>query len=335
LIWVNTPAPGSTRVFQRTASSLRGSLCIALLWALVASATAVAPAAAGVSSHVEQPGAKLQDLVAQIEQSPLPLPVHIESEQTDSRLRGDVYSIVEQRFDSVRDALTLAANWCEILPLQTNVKACTHGTDGQDQLLSLYIGRKFYQKPEATHLLPLTFEVPDSSESGLEIALRASQGPLGTRNYVLAVVAVPLTEGRTLIHVSYSYEFGVMSRMAVFGYLKTMGRKKVGFTAVGTDREGRPICVRGVQGIIERNSMRYHLAVQAYLETLDVPETERFERSIERWFDLSSVHRAQLFEMPRDDYLDCKRRERAEQTRLQRALSRPTSRTVAASEPAD
>ncbi len=298
---------------------------------MAAPATADDAAASGFEHRV----AELKTFVEQLEQSTLSPPVHIESEQTEGRLRGDVYGIVEQHFETVGDALAFPAGWCEILPLQLNVKACTHAGDGRDRLLTLYLGRKFYQKPEAAHPLPLTFESLHSSESGLEIALRASRGPLGTHNYVLAVAAIPLTEGRTLIHVSYSYEYGLMSRAAVFGYLKTMGRKKVGFSVVGEDRNGRPIYVRGVQGMIERNAMRYHLAVQAYLETLHVPEYDRFERRIERWFDLTSVHPKQLFEMPRDDYLRYKRRERAEQTRLQHTLPEPARHTVASSEPAD
>jgi len=304
------------------------------IWVVVALA---APAAASdaASSGFEHRIAELKVFAEQLEQSSLSPPVHVESEETTGRLRGDVYSIVEQHFETVDGALALPASWCEILPLQLNVKACTNGGNGRDRLLTLYLGRKFYQKPEAAHPLLLTFEVLHWSESGLEIALRASQGPLGTHDYVLGVAAVPLSEGRTLIHVSYSYEFGLVSRAAVFGYLNTMGRKKVGFSVVGRHPEGRPIYVRGVQGMIERNAMRYHLAVQAYLETLHVPERGRFERRIERWFDLTSVHRTQLFEMVRDDYLRNKRRERAEQTRLQHALPGPASHTLASSESAD
>ena len=304
------------------------------MWVLVAMA-APATAIDAASSGFEHRIAELKTFAEQLEQSPLSPPVHIESEQTRDRLRGDVYSIVEQHFETVDGGLALPASWCEILPLQLNVKACTNGGNGRDRLLTLYLGRKFYQKPEAAHPLPLTFEVLHSNESGLEIALRASRGPLGTRNFLLAVVSVPLSEGRTLIHVRYSYEYGLMSRAAVFAYLKTMGRKKVGFSVVGRDRKGRPIYVRGVQGMIERNAMRYHLAVQAYLETLHVPEPDRFERRIERWFELTSVHRTQLFEMVRDDYLRYKRRERAEQTRLQHALRGPARHTLASSEPAD
>lgn len=305
------------------------------------------PAAASdaVPSRVDQRLAELRRVAAQLEQSPLQLPVHIESEQTRGRLQGDVYSIVEQPLDAVAVALTSPESWCEILPVQLNVKGCTHGEADQanqrrrddsnagQRLLTLYIGRKFYQEPEAAHPLPLDFEVVRTDEESLQIALRAEKGPLGTRNYMLAVAAAPLDADRTLIHVSYAYEYGLMSQLAMFAYLKTLGRKRVGFTVVGMDSEDRPIHVGGVQGVIERNAMRYHLAVQAYLDTLGVSEPERFERRIERWFDLTSAYPEQLFEMERDEYLDNKRRERAEQRRLQLAIDTAT-RHLAASTPA-
>ena len=300
-------------------------------------------------SRLDQRLAELRRVAAQLEQSPLQLPVHIESEQTRDRLRGDVYSIVEQPFDAVAIALTSPDSWCEILPVQFNVKACTHGEAGRadqrrrddasarQRLLTLYIGRKFYQEPEAAHPLPLDFEVVHAAEDRLEIVLRSENGPLGTRNYALAVTAVPLEPERTLTHVSYAYEYGLMSQVAMFAYLKTLGRKRVGFTVVGMDSEDRPIHVGGMQGVIERNAMRYHLAVQAYLDTLGNSETERFERRIERWFDLTSAYPEQLFEMERDEYLDTKRRERAEQERLQRAIDsafhHPVASTPAAATP--
>ena len=85
--------------------------------------------------------------------------------------------------------------------------------------------------------------------------------------------------------------------------------------------------------MIERNAMRYHLAVKAYLGTLEVSEPRRFERRLERWFELTSDYRTQLFEMERDEYLRCKRRERANQSLLQEARRVATSRTVAATAP--
>jgi len=319
----------------------RAILRVAAFAAWVAGAGAgTSPAGGDGAVHLEHRIAELQRMVAQLEQSPLQLPIHIESKQTRRRLQGDVYSIVEQRFDTTAEALTNPVSWCEILPLQLNVKACTQGeirretesrlddTATGNRLLTLYIGRKFYQEPEAAHRLPFDFEVVHAREDFFETALQAERGPLGTRNHLLAVVAVPLEPERTLIHLSYAYKYSRMSQVAMFGYLKTLGRKRVGFTVVGTDSKGRPIHVRGLQGVIERNAMRYHLAVQAYLDTLGTPEPPCFERRIERWFDLTSAYPKQLFEMKRDEYLDHKRRERAEQRRLQQAIDTATRHTV-------
>jgi len=298
-------------------------------------AAGVSPARGDGSAPLEHRIAELRSVAAQLEQSPLQLPIHIESKQTQGRLQGDVYGIVEQRFDTTSDALRSPAHWCEILPLQINVKACTHGeprreapshlddTESRDRRLTVYIGRKFYQEPEAAHRLLLDFELVHAREDFFEIALRAERGPLGTRSYALAVVATPLDAEQTLVHFTYAYEYNPMSQVAMFGYLKTLGRKRVGFTVVGTDSEGRPIYMRGLQGVIERNAMRYHLAVQAYLDTLGTPEPPCFERRTRRWFDLTSAYPEQLFEMERDEYLDHKRRERAEQSRLQRAIGTP------------
>ena len=49
--------------------------------------------------------------------------------------------------------------------------------------------------------------------------LLASTGPMGTRNYQIALEAVPLPAGRTFIHLSYSYEPGLAGRLALKGYL--------------------------------------------------------------------------------------------------------------------
>ena len=84
---------------------------------MAAPATAIDAASLGS----EHRNAELKVFAEQLEQSPLSPPVHIESEQTRGRLRGDVYSIVEQQFETVDAALALPASWCEILPLQLNV----------------------------------------------------------------------------------------------------------------------------------------------------------------------------------------------------------------------
>ncbi len=284
-------------------------------------------------SHSQRLVAKARTLSQRLDRDPRQPPIHLEFEDKRGRLRGAVYSIVEQRFETVSEALGRPASWCELLPLHFNVKSCTYGKRTGDQLLTLYFGRKFYQEPEAAHRLPLSFEVLSSDPEYFEISLRAEKGPVGTKNYVLSLAAIPLAAERTFVHLRYSHDVGLTSRIALFGYLQTLGRGKVGFSVVGRNSDGRPIHVGGLQGMIERNAMRYHLAVKAYLDTLEVSEPQRFERSLERWFELTSGYRTQLFEMERDEYLRSKRQEGANQSQLQEARRAATSPTVASTAP--
>jgi hypothetical protein len=62
--------------------------------------------------------------------------------------------------------------------------------------------------------------------------------------------------------------------------------------------------------------MRYYLAIDAYLGTLSVPADERFERSIERWFDSTERYERQLHEVDRGAYLEMKRSEYLRQQTL-------------------
>jgi hypothetical protein len=79
----------------------------------------------------------------------------------------------------------------------------------------------------------------------------------------------------------------------------------VGFTIVGRDEQGRPQFARGMQGVAERNTMRYFLAIESLLATVSAPVDERLRRfhaALERY-------PAQLHETERDEYLAMKQRE--------------------------
>ena len=55
------------------------------------------------------------------------------------------------------------------------------------------------------------------------------------------------------------------------GDLATLGRDKVGFSVVGRAADGRPVHVEGLRGAVERNTLRYYLAVESYLGALALP----------------------------------------------------------------
>ena len=67
--------------------------------------------------------------------------------------------------------------------------------------------------------------------------------------------------------------------------------------------------VRGVRGGVERNTMRYYLAIVSYLDSLALPAGERVERRLRDWFAATERFPLQLHELERDEYLAMKRRE--------------------------
>jgi hypothetical protein len=95
--------------------------------------------------------------------------------------------------------------------------------------------------------------------------------------------------------------------MATRGYFATNGREKVGFTRLVDSAGGSPQLVRGIRGGIERNTMRYYLAFDAYLHALKAPLAQRFEASLERWFAGTERFSLQLREVDRADYIAMKR----------------------------
>ncbi len=257
---------------------------------------------------------------AELARTNIGLPVRIEADVSEGRVQGDVYGIIDHPFEILRGGLESASSWCEAVPLHLNVKSCTHEGSESEGRLAIFSGRKFYERPESAHRMEWAFEVAHSSETFFEVILESREGPLDTRDYAIRLEAIPVGDRQSFAHFQYTYRPGVVARVATRGYLATVARRKSGFSVVGTDDDGNPVYASGIQGAIERNAIRYHLAIQAHLDTLESPEPERFERRIARWFDLTSVYGSRLYELDRVQYLDIKRRERADQERLQRAL---------------
>ena len=92
-------------------------------------------------------------------------------------------------------------------------------------------------------------------------------------------------------------------------YLSTFGSHKVGFTIVGKKPDGSPIYTGDVRGVVERNTMRYYLAIDAYLSALAVPPEQRLETRLQNWFTATERYPLQLHEMERGEYLAMKYKE--------------------------
>ncbi len=243
------------------------------------------------------------------------LPLAVRSEERGDLLAAEVEGRLEFPFAEVAAALADPAAWCDFLPLTLNVKSCTWSDGPEGPQLSIYAGRKTYQPTEATTRMDYRFRVQEPAVRQLRILLEAPAGPLGIRDSQIQLTVVEV-EGGTALRLVSSSRSSLRSRVATDTYLATLGREKVGFSVTGDGPRG-PQFVRGVRGMIERNVVRYYLALQSYLDTRKLPEPERFETRLLRWFSLTEVFRQQLHEMDQGEYLRAKRRERQDQARLQ------------------
>ena len=263
--------------------------------------------------------ARYQALRPQLENNAFGVPIAVESAEEDGLKRGEVHGVLAHPFAALAPALRVPREWCQIALLHLNIKTCTHERrDGQDWL-TLYSGRKFYEPPEKAYALRYRFQVAAAGADYLAVTLTAASGPFGTRDYRLVFEAIPLGQ-QTFVYFRYAYRPSLTSSLATSGYLATLGSGKLGFTVTGRDGAGKPVHVSGVRGIVERNAMRYYLAIQAYLDTSEIPEIERFERRLARWFELTERYRAQLHELERAEYLQYKQQELRQQLERQRLL---------------
>ena len=253
--------------------------------------------------------AKHESLREKLANNPFQRPIVLESAQNSGDLKGEVFAVVEQPFSVVGPALQGTDHWCELLILHLNVKGCSFAGKPPTEVLSLVVGRKFDQPLDDGYKVDFAYAMPAASADYLRVQMAAETGPLSTRDYRLMLEAVPLDDKHSFVHMSYSYAYGTAARLAMQAYLSTAGRDKVGFSITGKADDGKPVYIDGVRGVVERNTMRYYLAIEAYLGSLAVPAGEQQERRLRDWFAATERHPKQLHEMERDEYLKMKRSE--------------------------
>lgn len=252
-------------------------------------------------------------LVAQLSSNQFQRPLVIESTEANGILKGDVYAVVAHPYAVVGEALQGMDHWCGILILHLNVKICRARGSGADSVLSLAIGRKFDQPLADTYQIDFAYRVAAITPDYLEVLLSADAGPLGTKDYRLVLEAIPLDAKTSFVHMSYAYGYGIVAQVAMEGYLATIARDKVGFSIIERDPDGTLVYMGSVRGLIERNTMRYYLAIEAYLEAYALPAAQQPERRLRDWFAAVERYPRQLHELERDEYLSMKRRELARQ----------------------
>ncbi len=286
-----------------------GRIAIVVLYAATGGVNANA-VDAGLSASLQAKYVTLQD---QLTHNQFQKPLYLESNETRDAVMGDIYALVDYRFAMVTAALNSPKNWCDILILHINTKHCRVSSAGQGDVLNVRIGKKYDQPLDEAYAVTFAYRVTAETSTYLQVRLNAAEGPLSTRNYRIILAAVPLQNGQTFIHLSYSYAYGLTGWLAMKVYLGTIGKNKIGFTVAGTHPDGQPRYIRGIRGVVERNSMRYYMAIEAFLSGLSEPVQTRVDKRLNSWFAAIERYPRQLHELEQSEYLEMKRKEHRRQ----------------------
>jgi hypothetical protein len=253
--------------------------------------------------------AKYTELSAKLESSPFQKPLYLESSEASGALKGSMYALLNHPFATVQSELKQPEHWCDILILHLNIKYCRAAAAGSGTGLEVNIGRKLDQPIEKSYRVQFAYRLREATPDHLVVMLDADKGPVGTRDYRILLEAVPLKDGQTFMHLAYSYAYGTAARLGLMAYLGTAGSKKVGFTVTRRANNGQPVYIDGLRGLIERNTMRYYLAIEAYLGALSLPRPAQLDKRLNDWYAAVERYPLQLHEIGQQEYLEMKRRE--------------------------
>jgi hypothetical protein len=253
--------------------------------------------------------AKLDELTPRLKKNQFNRPIYLYSEELSNQLKGDIYALIDAPFELVSKALVDADNWCDVLILHLNTKHCKTSARNGNKKLWVSIGKKTYEELEKIYPIEFSFSPTQSTPEFFDIVLVAKSGPLGTSDYRIQLEAVSLQGRGTFLHLKYSYTYNYFGLIAMQTYLATIGRGKVGFTQTHQPPQTTPDYISGMRGVVERNTMRYYLAIDAYLDSLAIPTKEQLDRRLDNWFTATELYRRQLHELDREDYLTMKRLE--------------------------
>ncbi|MBL8303021.1 MAG: hypothetical protein JNM26_09645 [Ideonella sp.] len=239
--------------------------------------------------------------------------LYLRSSAQGDRLLGEVIAVIDQPYGLVRRTLVDPDAWCGILILHLNVHYCRASGPPGRPVLDTGMGRKTGEPLDELYWLSFHHRVLRNGDDHVAVSLQAPTGPLDTRDYDVRVEAAPHVAGQTLLNLRYGYRHGLTARLAMSTYLATLGAGKVGFSSVGRRDNGQPIRVGGLRGVLERNTMRYHLAIEAYLGALGAPPAQQQRKSLLDWYLATERYPQQLHEIDREAYLDLKLRAIARQ----------------------
>lgn len=289
------------------------SLCVVWFLLLIWTTVFVSPA---MAASAETLLVKYASLTEQLRQNQFKRPLVLDSAETANGMKGDIYAIVDYPFDAVNVGLNNPDHWCDVMLLHVNTKYCHAVVAPIGTTLIVNVGRKTPEELADASRVEFKYIVAAKTAEYLEIMINAKDGPMGSSDYNIQLEAVALPNAKTFVHLTYSYTVNGVGRLAMQTYLKTIGRGKVGFTVIGQGGDGQPDYIGGVRGVVERNTMRYYLAIDAYLGASSAVPDKQFENRLDSWFSAVEQYPRQLHEVDREEYFEMKRAENLRQQTL-------------------
>ncbi|MCK9226510.1 MAG: hypothetical protein M0P30_01780 [Syntrophorhabdaceae bacterium] len=271
-------------------------------------------AAGRATDEIENLRLKFAVLKPYIENNQFQRPLHLNSVELDYSIRGDIYAVIDYPYADIsrllNDTEKGPANLCHIMMLHPNTKYCRVVNGKNGKVLSVKIGNKYEQPLDEAYDMDFNYRNDSIPGTGyLRMELKSDAGPFSTKDYLIMLRVVGLDGNRSFMHLSYSLGYGFVARTAMKVYLATIGRDKVGFTRLDNPPGAEPCYIRGLRGVVERNTMRYYLAIEAFLNSTYVPPDKQLNRRLARWFDATEKYARQLHEMNRQEYLHMKHEE--------------------------
>lgn len=251
--------------------------------------------------------AKRMELQPQLRNNAFGQPLHLSSREGENRVEGDVYAEIAHPASEIGASFKSAATVCELLFLHLNVRGCQPSKSATEEKLTLTVGPKRLKTSGQLYHIAYALRVEVAEANYFRATLTAAEGPLSTRDYRIVIEAMPIDSGRAFIHLGYAYSYGQAAKAAMGLYLATKGRSKIGFTVTGQGPDGKPQYVGGERGSLERNVIRYYLALLAYHSVSTGSPREKMEQRLRKWFALTERYPAQLHELDLNEYLEEKR----------------------------
>ena len=255
-----------------------------------------------------------RSLIPELDHNQFHRPLYLDSQESPSTVKGEIYAVLDYPFATVNAVLNHPSrgpvNWCDVLSLHPNIQYCRASSESSGNAITVNISRKEVAEDlKNTYRVRFNYDVAATSREYFQVKLHADNGPLGTHDYRIVLEAVALGDDRTFLHLTYAYSYGLIGRLAMKAYLATFDHGRVGFTNIASPSATQPEYVRGIRGLTERNTMRYYLAIDAYLGALSTSPDRQLEQRLNNWFDANEQYPRQLHEIDRQHYLQMKHEE--------------------------